>query len=385
MSCSARLLPARMVVRVGEISGHRGNMTVAIPHSQRSSIDDMLQPVRWSGKSVDLIDQTVLPAQYEILSCHTVDEVAEAIKSMKVRGAPAIGVTAGYGFALAAVQTTSRVDLEPSLENAYDTLVSARPTAVNLKWALDRMRRRYRHVAELELNEIKTVLESEAKLIHDEAFEADWALSELGARLLAGRTKILTHCNAGPLATAGYGTAVGVIRRLHAYNPDVSVLADETRPFLQGARLTAWELMKLNVPVTIITDSMAGAMMRSGEVDAIVTGADRIAANGDVANKIGTYSVAVLARAHNIPFYVAAPMSTVDFNTPDGGAIPIEERDPAEVLALADTRIAPDGAIARHPAFDVTPHDLVTAIITEKGVAVAPYVESLHSLAVSPA
>jgi methylthioribose-1-phosphate isomerase len=345
----------------------------------QSQVDSLLQPVRWSGTHVELLDQTLLPRTHRVIACSTVEEVADAIRSMKVRGAPAIGVTAAYGYALAATHATKVEDMGPKLFEAHARLMSTRPTAVNLRWALDRMRTVYQS-ATGRLDEIQALLVEEAQAIQDESYTADRRLSELGAELIKGRKQLLTHCNAGPLATAGYGTAVGVIRRAFELDPDISVLADETRPFLQGARLTAWELMTLGIPVSIITDSMAGFMMQKGEVDAVIVGADRIAANGDVANKIGTYSLAVLAGAHEIPFYVAAPTSTLDLETPDGTAIPIEERNPSEVTSFRGVEIAPHGAQARHPAFDVTPARLVTAIITENGIAMPPSSNSLAAL-----
>jgi methylthioribose-1-phosphate isomerase len=342
--------------------------------------DERLQPVRWTGRSVDLIDQTLLPGRFEIESCRSVVAVANAITTMKVRGAPAIGVTAGYGYALAATLTAEAEDLDINLQAAYDTLVGTRPTAVNLRWALDRMQEIYMSVHGASLAEIQRRLAVEASRIHEESHRADRALSELGAAALSGQRRILTHCNAGPLATAGHGTAIGVIRSLFAHDAEVTVLADETRPFLQGARLTAWELVALGIPVHVITDSMAGSLMAQGLVDAVVTGADRVAANGDVANKIGTYSLAVLANAHGVPFYVAAPTSTVDLNTADGAAIPIEERSPDEVLTFRGERVVPEGAGARNPVFDVTPHRLIAGIITENGIAGAPYSVSLRRL-----
>lgn len=348
-------------------------------------VDSLLQPVRWTGSSLEILDQTKLPATHTLVSCSSAMEVGEAIQSMKVRGAPAIGVTAAYGFALAAIATQHGTDLKANLSRAYDLLLDTRPTAVNLQWALDRMMSTYQQTEASNLAKVRERLTREAISIHDDSFRSDRQLSELGANLLAGHNHILTHCNAGPLATAGYGTAIGVIRRSYELNSAVTVLADETRPFLQGSRLTAWELMTLGIPVTVIADNMAGHMMCKGEVDAVVVGADRIAANGDVANKIGTYPLAVLAQAHTIPFYVAAPISTIDPTMSQGSLIPIEERDPDEVTAFQGIQVAPLGASARHPAFDVTPARYITAIITEAGVATAPYQESLRDLVGNPA
>jgi methylthioribose-1-phosphate isomerase len=341
--------------------------------------DALLQPVRWGGDCVELIDQTLLPGTYSVVECKTVEAVAAAIRNMTVRGAPAIGVTAAYGYALAAfVGEHSR--LEDVLASAFNVLIGTRPTAVNLSWALTRMRSAYTRNASASLDEVRARLLAEARAIHQESLEADLVIGRAGAELLAGRTKMLTHCNAGPLATAGYGTAIGVIRTAFDRSPEVSVLVDETRPLLQGARLTSWELLTLGIPCTLITDSMAGCMMASGEVHAVIVGADRVAANGDVANKIGTYGLAVLANAHDIPFYVAAPTSTVDLDAASGESIPIEQRDPEEVTEFRGLRTAPTGMKAVNPAFDITPSRLVTAIVTENGVACEPYQESLASV-----
>jgi methylthioribose-1-phosphate isomerase len=341
--------------------------------------DAMLQPVRWGEGCVELIDQTLLPGTYTTVRCTTVDEVAAAIKDMTVRGAPAIGITAAYGYALAAF-LTGEAGVEDVLAEAYAVLVATRPTAVNLAWALNRMRSTYNAAESASVDELRTRLLAEARKIHRESLEADRAIGRWGADLLAGRTKILTHCNAGPLATAGYGTAIGVIRTAFDGDSQVSVLVDETRPLLQGARLTAWELVTLGIPATLITDNMAAYMMASGEVHAVIVGADRVAANGDVANKIGTYGLAVLADAHDIPFYVAAPTSTVDLDAAAGEDIPIEQRNPDEVTQFRGVRTAPVGMSAANPAFDITPSRLVTAIITENGVARDPYLQSLRSV-----
>jgi methylthioribose-1-phosphate isomerase len=358
-------------------SGINGSQREMIRPS--SSEESVLSPLRWANDCVEILDQRRLPAEYVHHRCAGVEEVAAAIRDMEVRGAPAIGVAAAYGFVLAADSNLDADALEARTHAAYSTLIATRPTAVNLKWALDRIWMVFDECRSrvIPSAEIREALLTEARRIHEESYSADFRLSEIGADLLKGRKRILTHCNAGPLATAGYGTAVGVIRSLFSRDNGVEVFADETRPFLQGARLTAWELCQLDIPVTIITDNMAGHLMSRGEVEAVVVGADRVAANGDVANKIGTYSLAVLARANGIPFLVAAPTSTVDLSTPTGADIPIEERDPAEVLSFRGIRTAPADARARHPAFDVTPADLITAIITECGAAQPPNLKTI--------
>ncbi|GAC1354719.1 MAG: S-methyl-5-thioribose-1-phosphate isomerase [Herpetosiphon sp.] len=316
-----------------------------------------------------MVDQTRLPHNVETFRCHTVEEVAAAIQAMVVRGAPAIGITAAYGMALAARTAFSdRAALLATLTTAKRTLDSARPTAINLAWATQRIIRCV--TADENTNPIQlaaTVL-VEAKRIHAEDIAMCHAIGDNGATLLADGAQILTHCNAGGLATGGYGTALAPIRTAHRQGKRVHVFVDETRPFLQGARLTAWELQTAGIPQTLITDNMAGYFMGQGKIDCVIVGADRIVANGDVANKIGTYSVAVLARAHQIPFYVAAPSSTIDLSLPNGAAIPIEQRDPNEVSRFVGYPIAPEGVKAAHPAFDVTPHSLVSAYITERGV-----------------
>ncbi|HSM91661.1 MAG TPA: S-methyl-5-thioribose-1-phosphate isomerase [Anaeromyxobacteraceae bacterium] len=319
---------------------------------------------------VRVLDQRRLPAEEVWLELTSADEVAQAIKDLAVRGAPAIGVAAAYGLAVEA-----RRGAGPNpLRDAADRLARARPTAVNLAWAVRRM------VHRLGLPAAEILAEADA--IRDEDEASCRRIGQLGAPLLPARANVLTHCNAGALATAGYGTALGVVRGAIEAGKSVRVLADETRPFLQGARLTAWELHRDGIPVTILTDGMAGWLMARGEIDCVVVGADRIAANGDVANKIGTYSLAVLAGHHGVPFYVAAPWSTVDLSTPSGREIPIEERPSDEVLVLAGQRIAPEGVSARYPAFDVTPERLVTAIVTERGVVRRPYDDGLRALAV---
>ena len=340
-------------------------------------------PVKWSEKGVEMLDQRLLPTEEKWLTLRTYDEVAAGIKDMVVRGAPAIGVSAAYGIALGAKQFvgTTVADLEDELEFISDVLGKTRPTAVNLFWAIDRMNRTFQKAKSngKSVSEIKQILLADAKAIHEEDIESQRLIARFGGELLEDHSTVLTHCNAGALATGGvWGTALGVIRGAVDQGKTISVIADETRPYLQGARLTAWELMQDDIPVTLITDNMSGYIMKKGGVHAVVVGSDRIAANGDVANKIGTYMVAVLAKRHNIPFYVAAPLSTVDLNCPTGDQIPIEERDIREVTHIKNIQLAPDNTLVSNYAFDVTPTDLVTAIITEKGVARAPYTESLR-------
>src|SRR5580765_8290625 len=340
-------------------------------------------PVKWSDEGVLMLDQRLLPTEEVWLTLKTYDEVAAGIKDMVVRGAPAIGVSAAYGIALGAKNFvgTSIADLEEELEFISDTLAKTRPTAVNLFWAIDRMKRTFQKAKAdgKSVSEIKQILLDDAKAIHEEDIESQRLIAKFGGELIDDNSTVLTHCNAGALATGGvWGTALGVIRGAVDAGKHVSVIADETRPYLQGARLTAWELMQDEIPVTLITDNMSGHMMKKGKVQAVVVGSDRIAANGDVANKIGTYMVAVLARQHNIPFYVAAPLSTVDLNCPTGDEIPIEERDKREITHVRDIQLAPEGIGVSNYAFDVTPNEFVTAIITEKGVARAPYTESLR-------
>jgi methylthioribose-1-phosphate isomerase len=339
-----------------------------------------LKIIEWLGDRIRIIDQTQLPHKEVYLELHDYREVADAIKKLRIRGAPDIGVTAAYGFALGAqsIKANSRDDFMTKLRPITKTLASSRPTAVNLFWALERMNK----IAQAGKNvtAIKKSLISEAKRIDGENDEANRRLSELGAELIEDGFTILTHCNTGSLATAAYGTALGVIKMAHEQGKKVKVYATETRPLLQGARLTTWELLKENIPVTLITDSMAGYFMSRGAVNCAIVGADRIAANGDVANKIGTYSLAVLAAENGIPFYVAAPMSTVDFSLSSGTDIPIEERNPEEVTHIQGLRIAPKKVKAANPAFDVTPHCYISAIITEKGVVREPYVERLRAL-----
>jgi methylthioribose-1-phosphate isomerase len=340
-------------------------------------------PVRWNGDAVEMLDQRLLPTEEKWLTLTTADEVAAAIKDMVVRGAPAIGVSAAYGIALGAKNFvgTTVADLEDEIEFVSDTLGKTRPTAVNLFWAIDRMNRTFQKAKTdgKSVSEIKQILVEDAKAIHEEDIESQRLIAKFGGELLENDSTVLTHCNAGALATGGvWGTALGVIRGAVDQGKAISVIADETRPYLQGARLTAWELMEDDIPVTLITDNMSGHIMKRGDIQAVVVGSDRIAANGDVANKIGTYMVAVLAKRHGIPFYVAAPLSTVDLNCPTGEQIPIEERAIREVTHVQNIQLAPDNALVSNYAFDVTPNDLVTAIITEKGVARAPYTETLR-------
>jgi methylthioribose-1-phosphate isomerase len=350
----------------------------------------MIKTVEWTNEGVRMIDQRLLPTEEKYLIFRSCEEVAEAIKQMVVRGAPAIGVSAAMGLAVGLQQAvaTTAVDLQADFDYMCDVMSRTRPTAVNLFWAIERMRAAFRRAA-AETNdaeEIKQQMIAEAQAIFAADIEANRALGRFGGELLADGATVLTHCNAGALATAGdYGTALGVIRGARDAGKRIAVIADETRPFLQGARLTAWELQQDNIPVTLITDNMAGHVMKQGQVDAVVVGADRIAANGDTANKIGTYMVAVLARQHDIPFYVAAPISTVDLKLPTGVEIPIEERDTREVTHIREQQLAPAGIDVQNPAFDVTPNEFIAAIITDKGVARPPYTDSLKRLFEPPA
>jgi len=344
----------------------------------------MLPTIEWKDDVVVMIDQRKLPASEVYVTCKTANDVAKAIKTMVIRGAPAIGVAAAMGIAVGMIRSraTGTKQFTTEFQKTCDLMAGTRPTAVNLFWAIERMKKAFAAAAQdgQSVDEIKRRLVAEARAIHDEDVQSCKAMGAHGAGLVPESARILTHCNAGALATAGYGTALGVIRAAAEQGKTIAVLADETRPFLQGARLTAWELVREGIETTVITDNMAGAMMHLGQVDLVVVGADRIAANGDVANKIGTYSVAVLAHEHGIPFYVAAPLSTVDLKTPDGTRIPIEERNDREVTHVGATRLTPDGAHIRNPAFDVTPAKYVTAIITERGIARAPFAESLPQL-----
>ena len=342
----------------------------------------IIKTLEWTDAGVRFIDQTKLPTEEVYITSRSYEEVADAIKTMIVRGAPAIGVSAGMGIALGVRDSKAQTadELAPEFEQICKVLGATRPTAVNLFWAIRRMQDKFAQLRDKPVAEIKREIVAEAQRMHVEDIAANEAMGKHGAVLLPSRGGVLTHCNAGALATAGYGTALGVIRAAVESGKELHVFADETRPFLQGARLTAWELMKDNIPTTLISDNMAGAIMRQGKINAVVVGADRIAANGDVANKIGTYTVAILAKEHGIPFYVAAPLSTVDLKTADGSKIPIEQRASTEVTHMAGKQIAPDGVSVENPAFDVTPHEYVSAIITERGVARAPYTESLSSL-----
>src|SRR4030081_3548552 len=319
----------------------------------------MIQTLEWTDQGVRFIDQTKLPMEETYVTCKTHEQVADVIRNMVVRGAPAIGVAAAMGIALAVKNSKAESvgDLKRDLTQASDVLVKTRPTAVNLFWAIRRMQEKFERIRIRPIPQIKQTLIEEAQRMHAEDIAANQAMGRHGATLMPSEGGVLTHCNAGALATAGYGTALGVIRAAVEQGKKIHVYADETRPFLQGSRLTAWELMKDGIPTTVISDNMAGAMMSQGKIGAIVVGADRIAANGDVANKIGTYTVAILAGRHAGPFYVAEPLSTIDPATPDGEAIPIEERSPDEVTTVRGTRVAPAGAAARNLAFDVTPHE----------------------------
>lgn len=334
-----------------------------------------LKAIEWLGDKLRILDQSKLPWEESFIDLVDYQDVALAIKEMKVRGAPAIGIAAAYGMALGAqsIKTTNKDEFLIQLNQVMQALAATRPTAVNLFQAISRMKK-----AAMGDNvpEIKGRLISEAKQIHQEEIEATRRLSQLGAELIQDGFTILTHCNAGPLATAGYGTALGVIRAAREQGKKISVFITETRPLLQGARLTAWELMREDIPLTLITDSMAGYFMKQKRIDCVIVGADRIAANGDVANKIGTYTLAVLAKENSIPFYVAAPTSTIDMSLASGDKIPIEERDPHELTHIQGVPIAPEGITAANPAFDITPHDYVSAIITEKGIMRRSHLEA---------
>src|SRR5437870_11805651 len=347
----------------------------------------MIQTLEWTDSGVRFLDQTKLPTEETYVTCTTYQQVADAIRNMVVRGAPAIGVAAAMGIALG-VQN-SKAENVGELKKEFDQICEAirqtRPTAVNLFWSVRRMSENFEHLRVQPIPQIKRALIEEAQRMHAEDIAANKAMGRHGATLMPATGGVLTHCNAGALATCGYGTALGVIRAAVEQGKKIHVYADETRPFLQGSRLTAWELMKDGIPTTVISDNMAGAMMKQGKIGAIVVGADRIAANGDVANKIGTYTVAVLAKEHSIPFYVAAPFSTIDLYTPDGSKIPIEQRNPREVTHFAGKAVTPEGVEIENPAFDVTPARFVTAIITERGIVRAPYEEGLRKLSEEPA
>src|SRR4030088_1403256 len=343
----------------------------------------MIHTLEWTPNGVVFIDQTKLPTEEVYVTCTTHEQVADVIRNMVVRGAPAIGVAAAMGIALGVKNSKAEngADLKKDFDQICETIRQTRPTAVNLFWAIRRMTEKFERIRIRPIAQIKQDLVEEAQRMHGEDIAANQAMGRHGATLMPSSGAVLTHCNAGALATAGYGTALGVIRAAVEAGKKIHVYADETRPFLQGSRLTAWELKKDGIPTTVISDNMAGAMMSQGKIGAIVVGADRIAANGDVANKVGTYTVAVLAKENGIPFYVAAPFSTIDLATPDGSKIPIEQRHPKEVTHIAGKQMVPDGVEIENPAFDVTPAKYVTAIITEKGIARAPYSESLRELA----
>lgn len=336
--------------------------------------------IEWKDNKVIMINQTKLPCEEVYVECKTYEQVADAIRGMVIRGAPAIGVAAGMGIALGAIkiQTNDREEFVSGVKRVSDLILATRPTAVNLSWAVKRMLKTVKE-SDGNVEIIKKKLIEESKNILDEDIMTCRNLGKVGARLINDNSVVLTHCNAGALATGGYGTALGVIRAATDEGKNVKVIATETRPFLQGARLTAWELDKDGIPVSLITDNMVGYMMKKGMVDAVVLGADRIARNGDVANKIGTYTISVLAKAHNVPFYVAAPLSTVDYDCAEGEMIPIEERNINEVTHISGKKIAPDVDVY-NPAFDITPSENLTSIITEKGIAERPFSTSLQEL-----
>ena len=343
----------------------------------------MIKTIEYVDGVVRMIDQTLLPSEKVFVDCKTIEEVGHAIKTMIIRGAPAIGVAAAMGVSLGAdsINASNFDEFYAALEKQCDQLGKSRPTAVNLAWAINRMKQVAKDSKNLPVSELKVRLKEEALTILTEDISINKAMGQHGQTLVESGNVVLTHCNAGALATAGYGTALGVIRASIGAGKNIRVLANETRPFLQGARLTAWELKEDNIPVKLITDSMCGFFMKNKEVDLVVVGADRIAGNGDIANKIGTYMVAVLAKENNIPFYVAAPVSTLDLSLASGDEIPIEERSAEEVVNINNKRMAPEGIEVAHPAFDITPNKLVTAIITEEGIARPPFTESLKAMA----
>lgn len=340
-----------------------------------------ITPIEWVDGKVRILDQSKLPGEIVYLDCRSPEQVAEAIQKMRIRGAPALGIAAAFALALCASNSRQKESkgLLEELEACADSIRATRPTARNLFWAIERMLELARESGEVAVGELRSALIQEANTILKEDRQTCRQIGDLGAELVPQKATILTHCNAGALATGGYGTALGVIRSAVRQGKKVSVLADETRPLLQGARLTAWELSQEGIPVTVITDSMAGTCMQQGKVNLVVVGADRIAGNGDVANKVGTYPLAVLAKEHGVPFYVAAPVSTMDLSLASGDQIPIEERSETEVTEIAGTRIAPLGVSVLNPAFDVTPARLVTAIICEKGILRPPYQDSLET------
>jgi len=377
-----------MVAQIGKGSfdcgcaSHRRSATSAQDDKRK-----MIQTLEWTDQGVRFIDQTKLPTEETYVTCKTHEQVADVIRNMVVRGAPAIGVAAAMGIALGVRDSKAETvgELKHDLDQICDNMGKTRPTAVNLFWAIHRMQEKFERLRIRPVAQIKQELIEESKRMHAEDIAANQAMGRHGATLMPSEGGVLTHCNAGALATAGYGTALGVIRAAVEQGKKIHVYADETRPFLQGSRLTAWELMKDGIPTTVISDNMAGAMMQQGKIGAIVVGADRIAANGDVANKIGTYTVAVLAKENGIPFYVAAPISTVDLACPSGEDIPIEQRNPREVTHIAGKQMVPDGVSVENPAFDVTPAKYVAAVITERGIAREPYQESLARLAADEA
>ncbi len=344
-------------------------------------MQDPYRTIEWRKDHIRLLDQTLLPSQEKYIDIYDVESICEAIKRLSVRGAPAIGVAAAMGLALGMLE--ARKDSDLNIKSYFDKLCSeigsTRPTAVNLFWAIDRMKKVFDKNVRLNLDELKQRLVEEATLIESEDRLLCEQIGMKGQELFEDGDVVLTHCNAGGLATAGYGTALGVIRAAFENGKNLRVYADETRPLNQGSRITTWELMKLGIPVTLITDNTAGAIMQAGEIDKVIVGADRIAANGDTANKIGTYSVAVLSHYHKIPFYVAAPLSTIDMKLDSGKQIPIEERDPNEVTHIGGSLIAPQGVFARNIAFDVTPNELISAIVTEKGIARQLFKDSLKT------
>lgn len=338
-----------------------------------------MKPLEYCNGVLKLIDQTRLPSEYKVIEYCDYIEVSKAIKDMIVRGAPAIGVTAAYGIAIGsrAIDTDSKEMFFRKLKEICDLMKSTRPTAVNLFWAVDRIYDKAYANMDRSIDELKNIIENEACCMEKEDLQSNKAIGKFGNELIAENSTILTHCNAGALATCDYGTALGVIRAAHEVGKKIKVFADETRPYLQGARLTAWELMQDNIPVTLICDNMAGHFMKEGLIDCVIVGADRIALNGDTANKIGTYSLAVLAKENNIPFYVAAPVSTIDFSIKTGEEIPIEERNSEEVTHIKGARIAPEGVTVRNPSFDVTPQRYIKAIITEKGIIYPPFADNI--------
>lgn len=344
--------------------------------------ENKIETLRWVEDHLEMIDQRILPADFQYISYNSALSVADGIRSMVVRGAPAIGCAAAYGVALEALnlQDASVDEFSKGMEQAFKILLESRPTAINLFWAIDRMRSKMNENISLTPKKIANTLLSEAHEILNEDIEINRKMGSFGAELLPDGARVLTHCNAGALATAGHGTALGVIRSAVEAGKKISVIADETRPFLQGARLTAWEMVQEDIPITLISDNMSGHLMSCGEIDAIIVGTDRVAGNGDVANKIGTYMVAVLSKRHNIPFYVACPLSTIDRSISSGSDIPIEERPIDEITGYRDYQWAAEGVSVRNPAFDVTPADLVTGLITEKGVIFSPTTEKINNL-----